>query len=105
MVQTVDESVSRQRAPTSQNRRLLTALFMDMVGSTQQAASLGDLAWRELLSAFYTQVELELRAFDGREIDRAGDGFFAVFDGPTRAIQCARSIQDRARPLQIELRA
>lgn len=77
---------------------------MDVVGSTERAVELGDAGWRELLSAHYGRTERELAAYEGREVDRAGDGILAVFEGPTRAIRCAQSIQSHAREFGLELR-
>jgi hypothetical protein len=71
-------------------RVLATVLFVDIAGSTERAAALGDRAWRGLLEAFYAKVREALRDYRGREIDTAGDGFLAAFDGPARAIRCAR---------------
>jgi class 3 adenylate cyclase len=86
-------------------RMLTTVLFVDIVGSTQRLAELGDHAWRALLSAFYAAVRFELTRFRGREIDTAGDGLLASFDGPARAIRCADAIVDATRALGIEVRA
>ena len=87
------------------DRVLATVLFLDIVGSTERAAAMGDAAWRELLNAYYALVRKELARFRGKEIDTAGDGFFATFDGPGRAIQCALSISENIRRLEIEIRA
>jgi class 3 adenylate cyclase len=85
-------------------RVLATVLFVDIVGSTERAAALGDRAWRGLLEAFYGKVREALRHYRGREIDTAGDGLLAAFDGPARAIRCAGAIRDAVRPLGIEVR-
>jgi class 3 adenylate cyclase len=87
------------------DRILATVLFTDIVGSTQQAAALGDAEWRELLLAHHDLVRRELQRYGGREIDTAGDGFLATFDGPARAVRCALSIVERVRDLGIEVRA
>ena len=87
------------------DRRLATVLFTDIVGSTQKAAELGDRRWRALVAAHHTHVRTELARFRGEELDTAGDGFFASFDGPARAIRCACAITDRVRELGIEVRA
>jgi class 3 adenylate cyclase/pimeloyl-ACP methyl ester carboxylesterase len=105
MVATVQEFVTGQPAAAPTNRRLLTILFTDVVGSTERAVELGDARWRELLSEHYARTEGVLAAYGGREVDRAGDGILAVFEGPTRAIRCAQSIHTRARELGLELRA
>jgi len=84
---------------------LATLLFTDIVGSTQLADQLGDRRWRELLARHHEIVRRELRQFQGREIDTAGDGFFAAFDRPADAVRCAAAICDAVRTLGIEVRA
>jgi class 3 adenylate cyclase/pimeloyl-ACP methyl ester carboxylesterase len=84
---------------------LSTVLFTDLVGSTERAAELGDRAWRELLERHHGVVRRELERFRGAELDTAGDGFFASFDGPARAIGCARAVVEHVRSLGLELRA
>jgi class 3 adenylate cyclase len=86
-------------------RVLATVLFTDIVDATARATELGDRAWRELLHKHHETVRLQLGIFRGREIDTAGDGFFASFDGPARAILGACSILDSVRGLGIEVRA
>jgi class 3 adenylate cyclase len=83
----------------------LTVLFTDIVDSTGRLASLGDQRWRELLAEHDLLVQQLLERFRGNEVDRAGDGFFATFDGPGRAIRCAREIGREARRLGLEIRA
>jgi class 3 adenylate cyclase len=87
------------------DRVLATVLFTDIVGSTARAAALGDRAWRELVDEHHRVVRSQLTRFRGREMDTAGDGFFASFDGPARAIRCACEIRDAVEPLSIEIRA
>jgi class 3 adenylate cyclase/pimeloyl-ACP methyl ester carboxylesterase len=84
---------------------LATVLFTDIVGSTVVAAELGDRAWRELLERHHALVRRELARYRGEEKDTAGDGFFATFDGPARAIRCARAIVDEVGELGLEVRA
>ena len=72
------------------DRVLATVLFTDIVGSTARAAELGDASWRELIERHHELVRSQLTRYRGREIDTAGDGFFATFDGPARAVRCAR---------------
>ena len=84
---------------------LATVLFTDIVGSTQKAAELGDHGWTELVSKHHALVRRNLDAFRGVEVDTAGDGFFATFEGPIRAIRCARAIRDGVRSLGLEIRA
>jgi class 3 adenylate cyclase len=86
------------------DRVLATVLFTDMVGSTTRAAELGDSAWRELLHRHHDVIRVELGRFRGREVDTAGDGFFATFDGPARAIRCAFAIRNGLRELDLEVR-
>jgi pimeloyl-ACP methyl ester carboxylesterase/class 3 adenylate cyclase len=87
------------------DRVLATVLFTDIVGSTAKLAELGDRRWRELLAEHHTRVRRQLARFRGRELDTAGDGFFAAFDGPARAIRCACAITDAVRDLGLEVRA
>jgi class 3 adenylate cyclase len=96
------ETLSTPRAP---DRVLATVLFTDIVGSTARAAEMGDSAWRELLGRHHTIVRGELVRFRGEELDTAGDGFFAAFDGPGRAIECACAIREALRALSLEIRA
>jgi class 3 adenylate cyclase/pimeloyl-ACP methyl ester carboxylesterase len=84
---------------------LATLLFTDIVGSTERAATLGDRAWRELLDRHHLLVRRELARFRGDEKDTAGDGFFATFDGPARAIRCAQSVVGGMPELGLEVRA
>ena len=86
-------------------RALATTLFTDIVGSTRKTAELGDRAWRELVERRHAIVRAMLTRFRGTEVDTAGDGFFATFDGPARAVRCAEAIVDGVRPLGIEVRA
>jgi class 3 adenylate cyclase len=84
---------------------LATELFTDLVGSTKRAAELGDRSWRDLLERHNALVRRELERFRGVEVDTAGDGFFARFDGPARAILCAREVVGQVRSLGLEVRA
>jgi class 3 adenylate cyclase len=86
-------------------RVLATVLFTDIVGATERAAELGDRAYRELLEQHHDAVRAQLGRFRGTEMDTAGDGFFATFDGPARAIRCAFAIRDSLRELGIDVRA
>jgi pimeloyl-ACP methyl ester carboxylesterase len=90
---------------TEIDRVLATVLFTDIVGSTEKAVELGDREWHALVERHHGVVRSQLTRFRGREIDTAGDGFFATFDGPARAIQCARAISDAVRDLDLEIRA
>lgn len=91
--------------PVEPDRVLATVLFTDLVGSTAQAATLGDQAWRALLERHHAAVRSELARFRGVEHDTAGDGFFASFDGPARAIHCAGAIREGLQQLGLEVRA
>ena len=86
-------------------RVLSTVLFTDIVGSSERAAALGDRAWGQLLEKHHALVRNHLARFRGREMDAAGDGFFASFDGPARAIRCASAIVEGVRELHLEVRA
>jgi len=101
----VEEFLTGVRRGPEPDRLLATVLFTDIVGSTERVAKLGDGPWRELLEEHHRLVRAELERFRGREIDTAGDGFLATFDGPARAIRCARAIRDSVRSLGIEIRA
>jgi class 3 adenylate cyclase len=85
-------------------RVLATVLFTDIVGATATAAGFGDQRWRELLTAHHDRIRRELARYRGREVDTAGDGFFATFDGPARAIRCACAVSDAVRELGIDIR-
>ena len=87
------------------DRILATVMFTDIVGSTERAAELGDRAWRDLLSTHHAKARAELARYRGREVDTAGDGFLATFDGPARAVRCARAIGDSVGDLGIRIRA
>ena len=87
------------------DRVLATVLFTDIVGSTEKIAELGDAGWRELVERHHSTVRSLLARYRGREIDTAGDGFFACFDGPARAVRCAEAVVEAVRPLGIEIRA
>ncbi|MGH2679023.1 MAG: adenylate/guanylate cyclase domain-containing protein [Actinomycetota bacterium] len=87
------------------DRALATVLFTDVAGSTEKAAELGDRRWKALVEEHHRRVRGQLARYRGVEVDTAGDGFFATFDGPARAVRCARSIVDAVAPLGIEVRA
>jgi len=87
------------------DRVLATVLFTDIVDSTARVVELGDRGWRELLKKHHAVVRWQLARFSGREIDTAGDGFFATFDGPARAIRCATAIVGGMREIGLEVRA
>jgi class 3 adenylate cyclase len=97
--------VTGDRPARESDRVLATVLVTDIVGSTRLAAKLGDRAWSELLTRHHAMVRKELASFRGKEVDTAGDGFLATFDGPARAVGCAVRIRDAMRSLGIEIRA
>jgi pimeloyl-ACP methyl ester carboxylesterase len=101
----VEEFLTGVRHAPRFDRVLATVLFTDIVNSTARAAELGDSEWRELLRDHHRLVRRELARFRGHEIDTAGDGFFAHFDGPARGIQCACAITKAVRGLDLEVRA
>lgn len=101
----IQEFLTGGRPAPETDRILATVLFTDIVGSTELAARLGDRRWSELLVGHHAVVREQLARFRGREIDTAGDGFMASFDGPARAIRCAMAIVERVRVLGIEVRA
>jgi class 3 adenylate cyclase len=105
VIDKVEEFVTGDRPSPSLDRVLATVLFTDIVGSTATAAELGDRRWNDLLTMHNEVVRKELERFRGREVDTAGDGFLALFDGPARAIQCALAIRDRLRDIDIDIRA
>jgi pimeloyl-ACP methyl ester carboxylesterase len=84
---------------------LTTVLFTDIVGSTEHAAEIGDRRWAELVASHHALVRRQLDRFRGRELDTAGDGFFASFDGPARGIRCARAITESVHELGVDVRA
>ncbi len=101
----IEELVTGVRPAAVPDRLLLTVLFTDIVGSTRKAAALGDRRWRDLLASHDALVRRELARFRGREVKTVGDGFLAVFDGPARAIRCARAVREGVRALGIAIRA
>jgi pimeloyl-ACP methyl ester carboxylesterase len=101
----IEEFLTGARPAHETDRVLATVLFSDIVGSTERAVRLGDRRWRTVLDDFYGEVRRELARFRGREVDTAGDGFLATFDGPARAIRCAVAMRDGIRPLGLEVRS
>jgi class 3 adenylate cyclase len=101
----IHEFITGERPIDSFDRVLATVLFFDIASSTERAAALGDTAWRNLLSSYYTVVRKELARYRGKETNTTGDGFLATFDGPARAVRCALAIALAVRQLGIEVRA
>lgn len=99
-------TITDEARPTlDPDRVLATVLFTDIVDATSRAAQLGDRAWRRLLEEHHEVVRSQLQQFRGREMDTAGDGFFATFDGPARGIRCACAIRERLIEFDIQIRA
>ena len=92
-------------AEAEADRMLATVLFTDIVEATARAAELGDRAWRELLQRHHEAVRTQVGRFRGKEIDTAGDGFFATFDGPARGIHCACAVRHSLGELGLDVRA
>ena len=105
MVDELETFLTGIRPTTAPQRSLATVLFTDIVGSTQMAAEFGDHRWRDLIETHNSLVRRHLSTFGGREVDTAGDGFFAVFDGPTRAIRCAQAILGDVESMGLRIRA
>jgi class 3 adenylate cyclase len=101
----VEEFLVGSRRATEPERGLATILFTDIVGSTAKAAELGDRRWRELIERHDAVVRRQLSLHRGREVKTMGDGFFATFDGPARAIRCACALQDEIAGLGVDVRA
>ena len=101
----VEEFLTGVRRGPDIRRVLATVLFTDIVGSTSRAVELGDRRWHNLLEQHHATVRRELGRFRGNEVDTAGDGFLATFDGPARAVRCAQAIRSALRPLGIEITA
>jgi class 3 adenylate cyclase len=101
----IQEFITGSRAGADADRVLATVLFTDIVGSTDQAARLGDNRWRDLLDNHDRIVRQQLGRFGGREVNTVGDGFVATFASPSRAIDCAHAIVDAVAPLGVQIRA
>ncbi|MBA2569453.1 MAG: adenylate/guanylate cyclase domain-containing protein [Actinobacteria bacterium] len=105
IVEEIERFVAGEQPPLIPDTVLATVMFTDIVRSTERAAELGDRAWRDLLAQHHALARRELARYRGEERDTAGDGFFATFDGPARAIRCAQAIVDGVRSLGLEVRA
>ena len=101
----IEEFLTGVRPRALTDRVLATVLFTDLVGSTERAVALGDASWGALLASHNDAVRRELARFGGEEIDTAGDGFLALFDGPARAIRCALAVRDALGELGLEVRS
>jgi len=100
----MEEFLTGRRIGPEPTRVVATVMFTDVVGSTARVEAIGDSAWADLLRAHDARLRAEIRRFGGREIDTAGDGFFASFDSPTAAIRCALALQEAVREIGIEVR-
>ncbi len=105
IVAMVQEFVTGARPPVDVDRLLATVLFTDVVRSTEKAAELGDRRWADLLADHHEVIRREISRFRGKEVNNAGDGFLATFDGPARAVRCALSCVEEVRRLGLEIRA
>jgi class 3 adenylate cyclase len=101
----IEEFLTGSREQSHAEQALLTVLFVDIAGSTELAAGIGDSAWRDLLERFHSQVRTQLARFGGREVDTSGDGLFATFAGPSRALRCALAIREEVTALGLTVRA
>lgn len=104
IVDEIQEFLTGIRANPEPDRLLATVMFTDIVGSSELATKLGDARWKELLEAHHARIRGQLARHRGHEVDTAGDGFFATFEGPARAIHCAAAILDAVKELGLEIR-
>ena len=105
VIEAMQEHITGRPAPAKYDRVVMAVMFVDIVGSTDRAAVLGDRSWGDLLETYYRLVRRQLDRHGGREIDTAGDGLFAAFDGPARAVACGCAIRETARGLGLQVRA
>lgn len=105
VVDEIEEFLTGARAARETDRALATVLFTDIAGSTERLTQLGDAHWTRLLTEHHSAIRRQLDRYRGRELDTAGDGFFAAFDGPARAVRCACAIRDSVRDLDLQVRA
>jgi class 3 adenylate cyclase len=105
IVDEVEQFVTGRKAIREVDKVLATILFTDIVGSTERQAALGDRGWKDLVERHHATVRRLLMQYRGEEQDTAGDGFYARFDGPARAIRCAQEVVESVRQLGIEVRA
>ncbi len=105
VVEEIEEFLTGMRHAPPSNRVLTTVMFTDIVGSTQRLAEMGDTAWRRVLDQHDAVAGRQVERFRGRQVKHTGDGILATFDGPARAVQCARTIRDATRAIGLEVRA
>jgi class 3 adenylate cyclase/pimeloyl-ACP methyl ester carboxylesterase len=104
VVEEIEEFLTGQRHVGPTDRVLVTVMFTDIVGSTELVAQMGDKAWRQLLDRHDAVTSRQVERFRGRELKHTGDGMLATFEGPARAVQCARAIQEATRAIGVEVR-
>ncbi len=100
----IEEFITGTHRLLEPDRVLATIMFTDIVRSTERAAELGDARWGEVLNNYYAVLRKELAAFRGHEVNTTGDGLLATFDGPARAMRCARSVREKVHPLGLQVR-
>jgi pimeloyl-ACP methyl ester carboxylesterase len=105
LIDEIEEFLTGARRVPEPDRVLTTVLFVDIVGSTDEAAQLGDRKWRDLLERYYAVARRQIARFNGREIGTAGDGMLASFDGPARAVRSALAIREAVGALSLRVRA
>jgi class 3 adenylate cyclase len=105
VVAEVEEFLTGVRFGPVDDRVLSTLIFTDIVGSTEQAAAMGDRRWSDVIDRYYALARRCVDRFRGHEVSTEGDGFLARFDGPARAVCCARAIRDGVQGLGIDIRA
>jgi pimeloyl-ACP methyl ester carboxylesterase len=105
IIDEIEEFLTGIRRAPEPDRVLSTVMFTDIVGSTEQLARIGDGPWKDLLARHDELAKAEIQQARGTYVDSAGDGVFATFDGPARAVRCATAIGEAIRPLGIEIRA
>jgi class 3 adenylate cyclase/pimeloyl-ACP methyl ester carboxylesterase len=104
VISAISRFLGVDRTEREHDRMLSTVLFTDIVGSTEKASGLGDAAWKHLLEEHHSVVRGHLSRYRGQEVDTAGDGFFATFDGPARAVRCAQQIVRAVQPMGLQVR-
>jgi class 3 adenylate cyclase len=104
LVDEVQSFLTGRRHQVAADRVLSTVLFSDIVGSTEQAAAVGDRRWREVLDRHDVVVRREIDAYRGKLVDFTGDGVLATFDGPARAVSCGCELRDSLRSLGVDVR-